>query len=110
MVETTLVNALLSNLTYNEYQHETLLLGKLPLSATTFYLQLKKLQQIVITYFNQLLEKQISFVNSPIIVAFDTRWSARGFSAKESTTSCFFIDNNKEYHLFLLSIIKKRNT
>ena len=68
---------------------------------------MKQMQSIISNAFEVIQKNRFSSFPKAIKIAFDTRWSARGYTAKESTTTCFIIDDSNNYKLLFLVNLQK---
>ena len=94
--------ALVLNLSFNSYVKLCLLDDVEPYSETSFRQKSRALQSVVLSHYEEILDKNLTNLSGKsIIVSIDTRWSARGYTANESTTS-FFIFNELQQNYTLL--------
>lgn len=96
------------NLNYNNYRKMCIFDNCKAMSETSFYKHRRSMQQKVISMLNCIFSNNLFSIATPIIVSIDTRWSSRGWTANEATTSCFLCGSNGENKLlFVYNVIKR---
>ena len=91
-MDLTLAKSLILNLSFTNYVKLCLIESSPSLSETTFRRKLGVLQALVLSFYISQLDTIVNnFRNMQIIVSIDTRWSARGYCANESTTTFFYL-------------------
>ena len=106
--ESRIIKAVALNLSYQQYVALCLTEGENAYSATSFYRKTKPLKKKIIGHYQDLIENRLKEAStSPIHIAFDTRWSAKGWKANESTTTVFYKKGEKYDLLLTTNLMKK---
>ena len=107
--EKQIMKSVILNLNFQQYLASCLLDDIPSFCESSFYSKTKPYKNFIINHYNEITQKRIEKLKGESIhIAFDSRWSSRGWAANECTTTIFFKNEQEEYELLsTINLLKK---